>query len=402
MTIHYLASLLPRTRIIALLAGFLLLSAAALSGGVRAETANQHLITIHDGASVRSIISNKDTLREAFADADITVDEADRVEPGIDKKLVSTDYQVNIYRARPITIIDGVHQIRVMTAYQTPTQIARQANVELRDEDKTQLALPEDVVADGASLRLTIDRALPVQLDLYGKNEVIYTQATSVKDFLKEKSITLTKDDRVSVDQSSLITANMQLRVWREGKQTVTIDEAIAPPVETVQDANQPIGYKKVQDEGKPGRKSVTYELVVINGQEVSRQAIQSVDIEQPTKQIVVVGIKPNGSGLSKSKGVYTSVDSNGVSHRETYYDLPMRSVMGNCGAGGVYSVRADGAKVDAGGNIIIAANLTRYPRCSIVETSLGPGKVYDTGGFAAKHPDGFDLATDWSNYDGI
>jgi len=27
--------------------------------------------------------------------------------------------------------------------------------------------------------------------------------------------------------------------------------------------------------------------------------------------------------------------------------------------------------------------------------------KVYDTGGFAATHPDGFDLATDWSRVDG-
>jgi uncharacterized protein YabE (DUF348 family) len=401
MTIKHLASLSSSTRIL-LFISFLLVAIVFLTGVVRAEAANQHLITIHEGDSVRSIISNKDTLREAFADAGIAIDPADKIEPSVDKKLVSNDYQVNIYRARPITIVDGVHQIRVMTAYQTPSQIARQASVELRSEDKTQLAFPEDVVADGASLRLTIDRALPVQLDLYGKSEVVYTQATTVKDFLREKSITLTKDDRVSVDQATNIVANMQLRVWREGKQTVTVDEPIAPPTETVQDANQPIGYKKVQDEGKPGRKSVTYELIVINGQEVSRQAIQSVDIEQPTKQIVVVGIKPNGSSLSKSKGTYTYVDSNGVSHRETYYDLPMKSVMGNCGAGGVYSVRADGAKVDSGGNIIIAANLSRYPRCSIVETSLGPGKVYDTGGFAAKHPDGFDLATDWSNYDGI
>ena len=31
----------------------------------------------------------------------------------------------------------------------------------------------------------------------------------------------------------------------------------------------------------------------------------------------------------------------------------------------------------------------------------MGPGKVYDTGGFAARYPHGFDLATDWTNNDG-
>ena len=70
------------------------------------------------------------------------------------------------------------------------------------------------------------------------------------------------------------------------------------------------------------------------------------------------------------------------------------------CG-GGSYSVRTDGAKVDQVGYVLVAANLSRYPRCSIVETSLGPGKVYDTGGFAARNPEQFDLATDWSNHNG-
>ena len=51
---------------------------------------------------------------------------------------------------------------------------------------------------------------------------------------------------------------------------------------------------------------------------------------------------------------------------------------------------------------IIVAANYGNYPKCSIVETSLGPAKVYDTGGFAARYPNGFDLATDWSIADGI
>ena len=80
-----------------------------------------------------------------------------------------------------------------------------------------------------------------------------------------------------------------------------------------------------------------------------------------------------------------------------------MSVVMNACGQGGFYEVRAaDGIKVDRDGYVIIAANYGRYPRCSVVETSVGPGKVYDTGGFAVKHPDGFDIATDWTNNNGI
>ena len=98
--------------------------------------------------------------------------------------------------------------------------------------------------------------------------------------------------------------------------------------------------------------------------------------------------------------------DSRGITHRETYYDLNMKGVMQiaarECGVSPVYTVRADGAKVDQDGYVIVAAHLGNYPRCSVVETSIGAGKVYDTGGFAARHPHGFDLATDWTKADGI
>ena len=77
-----------------------------------------------------------------------------------------------------------------------------------------------------------------------------------------------------------------------------------------------------------------------------------------------------------------------------------MNVVVGFCG--GSYVVRSDGAKVDQDGYVLVAADLSRYPRCSIVETSLGLGKVYDTGGFVARYPDGFDLATDWTNGNGV
>jgi hypothetical protein len=114
-----------------------------------------------------------------------------------------------------------------------------------------------------------------------------------------------------------------------------------------------------------------------------------------------VVGIKNLPGALTKSKGAQMWTDSKGVVHRETYYDLDMGRVMQACGQGGYYEVRFDGMKVDRDGYVIIAANYGKYPRCSITETSVGPAKVYDTGGFAARYPDGFDLATDWSRADG-
>lgn len=122
--------------------------------------------------------------------------------------------------------------------------------------------------------------------------------------------------------------------------------------------------------------------------------------VEPPKPAPVIFGPKPNA--LTRSKGAHVYVDAGGVAHRETYYDLPMAIVIKLCGAAGEYTVRSDGAKIDQDGYVLVAANLAAYPRCSVVDTSLGPGKVYDTGGFAVRHPYGFDLATDWSDGNGI
>ena len=216
---------------------------------------------------------------------------------------------------------------------------------------------------------------------------------------LKQKNVILGSSDYVSVPLDTPMTAGMTVALWRNGTQTITEDQDIPFAIEKVYDMARPIGYHDIQTLGVAGSRTVTYAITMSAGRETARKEIQNVVTKEAKKQVEVVGLNP-GNGLSRSKGANMFTDSKGVTHRETYYDLPMSAVMASCG-GGTYTVRPDGLKVDKDGYILIAAHLGRYPRCSIVETSLGPGKVYDTGGFVSRYPDGFDIATDWSNNDG-
>ena len=364
--------------------------------------AGEHIITVHDDGEDKGFITKETTLRAALESEGISVDSNDRTEPSLDTKLVANSYQVNIYRARTVVVKDGAAATKVITSYRTGRQIAQQANITVQDEDILALSQSIRPMEDGAAEVLTITRAKAFTFDFYGKTTTAYTQAKTVGEMLKAKNITMSEHDVVVPSKDTPIKNGLSVRLYRNGTQTITQEEPVAFETEQVKDANQKIGYKAVQTAGENGKRMVTYEVKIENGIEVSRTAIASVTTQEPKRQIEIVGTKvATGNGLTKAKGVMSFVDSNGVSHRETYYDLPMSSVMGNCGAGGQYTVREDGVKVDSAGYIIVAANLSRYPRCSVVETSLGAGKVYDTGGFAAVHPDGFDLATDWSNYNG-
>lgn len=362
---------------------------------------SEHVVNVFDRGEHRVFVTRANTVREALNLAEISISEGqDVVEPSLDEELVASKYSVNIYRARPVTLVDGTRRQRVVTALQTPEQIAKVAGLELYDEDIVRESSIPDVLVDGADLVLTIDRATPVHLILYGQPMIVRTHLSTVSDLLTERGIKLSPSDEMSVSSRSPVISDMTIEIWRDGKQTTTVEEDVDFPVEKIQDANRFIGFKEIKTIGEKGKRSVTYEIDRRNGQEVSRKEISSVVIVEPKAQIEVVGVKSTG-GLTKSMGVKQFVDSNGVTHRETYYDLDMGVVMRNCGAGGYYTVREDGVKVDAGGYVIIAAHLGNYPRCSVVETSLGLGKVYDTGGFTAVHPHGFDIATDWTNNNG-
>ena len=308
------------------------------------KTSGEHLVRIYDRGAEKTIVTKARTIREALKLAKFSIDERqDVVEPSLDSEMVAEKYNINIFRARPITIVDGNKRLKITTAEQTPALIAKAAGLTLYREDKTHFTNSDDLLVNGVGLVMNIERS-------------------------KQRTITEEIDVNFEIEQ--------------------------------IKDNSQPIGFKSVKQLGEKGVRKVTYQVEMENEREIIRKEVVSEITKQPKKQIEIIGTKPKNP-LTKSKGAQIFTDSKGVAHRETYYDLPMNIVIKACGSGGTYTVRADGAKVDKDGYILVAANYGNYPRCSVVETSIGPGKVYDTGGFAAKHPHGFDLATDWTNGDG-
>lgn len=287
-----------------------------------AQGSGQRLITIHDQGSDRSILTSTTTLRQAFENSGIRIDPSDLVEPGLDETLVATSYEVNIYRARPITVIDGSVRQRVMSPYQTAKQIAQHAGIALQSEDETELVANTDIVSEGAGMRMTIDRATPFTLVLYGKKTTAYSQEETVGKMLESKKIVVGGEDTLSVSKDDHLTSGMTIELWRNGKQTVTEEQSIAFPTEKVKDADREVGYRQVKTPGEVGKRSVTYEIEMKNGQEVGRKEIQSIVNKEPVRQIEIVGAKQtntfNGSfaealgRLRSCEGSYTSNTGNG------------------------------------------------------------------------------------------
>lgn len=278
---------------VAALLGFTFLWSMQYVSAADVSSGKQRMVTIHDRGVEQTLITDADTVAGALAEAGVELADIDLVEPARDEKLVANSYSVNVYRARPVVVNDGQKMVRVMTAEQSPRQIAEEAGTTLYDEDEATIDRVDDVLTyGGAGLKLSIDRATPFTFVLYGKKIDARTQATTVGEMLKEKEVELGPQDGVSLSGSTGIVAGMTVEVWRNGVQTVTQEEEIAMPVEQVKDQDRPVGFREVKTAGKPGKKQVTYEINMQNGKEISRKMIQEVKTLEPVKQVEVIGAK--------------------------------------------------------------------------------------------------------------
>ena len=309
--------------ILMLVGGLFFVNQALADAAKPAAKAGEKLVTIYDRGAEKTIVTKARTIREALKLAKFSIDERqDIVEPSLDSEMVAEKYNINIFRARPITIVDGNKRLKVTTAEQTPALIAKAAGVEVFEEDKTTLSNSDNMAVDGANMVMKIDRASMVNFVLYGKESVIRTHAKTVGELLKEKNIDPKKDDTLSVDRSAKIIPGMKIELWRNGKQTITAEEDVKFEVEKVQDANRDSGYREVKQAGENGKKNVTYEIEMKNGMEVSRKEIASVVTKEPKKQIEIVGTKSSTSfsgsfsealaRLRSCEGSYTSNTGNG------------------------------------------------------------------------------------------
>lgn len=305
-------------------------------------------VTIFDNSERKTIKTDAKTVAEVLERLKISLSPSDSTDPSLNSEINANNFFINIYRARPVIISDGLKSKIVLTSSFDPKSVFLNAGITVYDGDEISLESNPNFFESGIS-------------EVY--------------------------------------------KIKRNGGHTITVEEEISFNEKTEKSYDLAPGERKVERLGELGKKEKIYTVLYVNGEEVKRELVEEKIIREPVDRIILVGAekvseKPLTAGMGRNYYTTTNLEGKTVERQETYYDLPMSGVMGFCGKSS-YSVRDDGAKVDEDGYVLVAANLNRYPRCSVVQTSLGAGKVYDTGGFAAGNPEQFDLATDWTNHDG-
>ena len=263
-------------------------------GAFNTEQTSHIVILQHDGEK-STVPTNAKTVGELLAKLDITLKQGDRVEPDATEKIVQDNFLVHIYRAEPVTVIDGTQKTVALSAGETPRSAVKASGVVLYPEDVVQDRWQESIVTSNSFGNIyVITRAIPVEISLYGNSTTVRTQAKTVGELIRQKGIKLGKEDYVRPAQDTPVQTGLKVTINRNGIQTVTVTEDIAPPQETVMDTSLTFGATAVRQEGSPGKKVQTYEVNIQNGEEVSRRLVQSVTTVEPVKRIVARGSTSN------------------------------------------------------------------------------------------------------------
>ncbi|MDO8591471.1 MAG: G5 domain-containing protein, partial [bacterium] len=296
--------------IFGLILGFVIVGAVILGGnGLPLRPSDAHVVYLFDGKDRQVIDTKAKTVGDMVNKLPLHLIPEDVVEPSLDTPIPEDNFRVNIYRARPATVVDNGNKIVTLTAQKSPRVVAQNAGLNLNPEDRAsfvQGAVTENVIGE----KVVVARATPVSLNLYGAQLTTYTQAKTVKDFLSEKNIKLSGGETVQpADQNTLITPNLPVFVLRKDAKIVTSEAPIPAPEQIVNDPSLSFGTTTLRQAGIPGKKLLTYILQTDpSGKEVSRQVLQEVILQAPVPQITArgstVAITGDKTGVMAAAGI--------------------------------------------------------------------------------------------------
>lgn len=298
-----------------------------------------YLVILSHDHETQTVPTNERTVGDLLKKLDIPIHKNDRVEPSVATRIVQDNLRVNIYRARPVTIVDSGKRSTIYSAGATPRSIIANTGVTLYAEDTVTAAPATNLLAQTSlGEEVTIDRATPVTLVIYGTVLPVRTHATTVRELLASKNVKLGPKDTLTPAANTPVSSDMQVMVVRKGTQIVTETQDIPAPVQTVTDHSLSFGTSAVRQQGAPGKEVLTYQINTQNGKEVSRTLLQKVVTEQPVPQIIArgqaVSIPADKQAVMAQAGIssndYPYVDYI-VSHESGWCPTKLQGQIGYC-----------------------------------------------------------------------
>lgn len=265
----------------------------AFSGGT-VGAADTRIVSVNVDGDQQVVPTRADNIGELLKRLEIVLNPGDKVTPSAETPIIEDNLQINVYRARPVAVVEGQQRHIIISSEVSARDVATAAGLSLFPEDSASFRQSEELLSEGiVAEEVTIERSVPLTANIYGALATYRTLSKTLQDFLNEKGIVLGVGDTTQpVEKSAPIEANMLISINSPGKQTLAITEPIGYSVESRNDPSVPAGQTRVVQAGVVGQKAIIYELSFENGVEVSRRMLQTVVTIEPQNEIRARGTK--------------------------------------------------------------------------------------------------------------
>jgi uncharacterized protein YabE (DUF348 family) len=172
---------------------------------------------------------------------------------------------------------------------ETVGEFLAEKNISLGEKD---YIFPSRDVKIFPGQNIIIRRALPVAVDVDGKEIKLDTLGTTVRDAILEADVTLSHADKISPGLDSPLNADLDIVVTRINFEEIAVEESI--PFQTVEKEDSTVLWRKkeTKQKGEKGIREKTYKITYTNGKETNRTLLGSKITKEPVSQIEVVGTK--------------------------------------------------------------------------------------------------------------
>ncbi|WP_284977692.1 resuscitation-promoting factor [Arthrobacter sp. fls2-241-R2A-200] len=268
--------------------GVQVLVVAALVVGVVAFVGNNKTVTLNVDGKVSSIQTFGGTVDEVVKAAKVELKNTDRVSPALNAK-VDNGSVVNVNLAKAVSIdLDGARK----TVTTTSPDVAGLVS-ELGVASTSKVSQPKDasLAVNGSFVSISTPKTISIVAD--GKDTNTTTTAADVATVLKDAGVKVGADDRVSQPGNAPIIQDMVIKVSRvDTSKTAQATEDV--PFDSVKSDSADLfkGEQKVTQAGVAGSLVKTFKLVLVDGQEASRELVSSNVTTQPVTEKISVGTK--------------------------------------------------------------------------------------------------------------
>jgi resuscitation-promoting factor RpfB len=263
-------------------------AAVVVAGGSVAYAAKSKHVTVSVDGQQQKVHTFGSTVADALEAQDITIGEHDVVAPAVDSRL-DEGQEISVQFGRQLTVnVDGTKKVFWTTEDSVSEALSA---LGLRYEN-AQLSTSRSASIGRDGLALTVRTAKNITIVRAGKPVALRSLGLTVGEALAAARVRIDGDDKITPSLTSPLKTGTWIVVVKVTRKNVVQVVDIPFTTTRTKTATMYDGDTKTMTEGKQGKRSIGYVIVMHDGKVVWRKAVATKVLAKPVSEVVVVGTK--------------------------------------------------------------------------------------------------------------